>query len=67
MLAFEKGAATEQVDRAMLGRGHEPGAGVARNTAVRPLFERSDQRVVCEVLRKPDIANEASQPGDESG
>jgi len=29
------------------------------------LFERGDQRVLCEVLGKTDIAHDPRQPGDE--
>jgi hypothetical protein len=31
------------------------------------LFERGNEGVLCELLSRPDVADEASQPGDEPG
>ena len=65
VLALEQLVPAEMVDRAMLRRGHEPGARVARDALLRPLFERRDQRVLCEVLGDTDVAHDPRQPGDE--
>ena len=51
----------------MFRRGHQPGARVAGNARLRPLLERRDQRILCEVFRDPDVANDAREAGDEPG
>jgi len=39
---------------------HEPRARPVRHTFGWPLLERGDQGVLCELLRRPDVANDAS-------
>ena len=53
------GAAPHQVDRAVLGGGHQPGARVVRDAGLRPLLERRDERVLGELLGQADVAHDA--------
>ena len=66
VLALEHRLRRSMVDRAMLGGGHEPGARVVRDARLRPLLERGDQRILCQVLREPDVAHDPREAGDES-
>ena len=50
LLALERRAAPQQVDRAVLRRGHEPGARVVRHARLGPLLERGDESVLRELL-----------------
>ena len=65
VLAREQGASAQAVDRAMLRGGHEPGARVVRDACLRPLLERRDERILRELLGKPDVAHHPREPGDE--
>jgi hypothetical protein len=47
VLALERLAAPNQVDRAMLRGPHEPGARPLRHTFGGPLLERGDEGVLC--------------------
>ena len=67
VLALEQLAPAQQVDRAMLGGGHEPGARVVRDARLRPLLERGDQRVLRELLGQADVAHDPREAGDEPG
>ena len=60
VLAIEPLAAAPVVDRPVLGRGHEPGARVARNARSRPLLERGDERVLRQVLGQADVARRSA-------
>ena len=60
-LALEGDVAPDRVDRATFCSGHEPGSRIARNAFVRPLRERRDEGILCEVLGATDIAH---QPRD---
>ncbi len=64
VLALERFAAPDQVDRAVLGSPHEPGARPLRHACGGPLLERGDQGVLRELLGRPDVADDTSQPGD---
>ena len=66
MLALEPRVSAEMVDRAMLGRGHQPGPRVVRDARLRPLLERSHQGILRQVLGHTDIAHDSRQPGNES-
>ena len=57
--------AAHAVDRAVLGRGHQPGAGVVGDAGLRPLLERRDQRLLREVLGEADVAHEAREARDQ--
>ena len=54
VLLLDQLLSTEPVDRAMLRRGHQPGARFVGNAVLRPLLERCDERVLSE------LANEVS-------
>src|SRR5579864_3495012 len=65
VLALQHGVSAEVVNGTMLGGGHEPGARVVRDARLRPLLERSDESVLCEILGKADIADDPRETGDE--
>src|SRR4030088_1648500 len=67
VLALERLGAPDQVDRAVRRCPEEPRARPFRHSFGGPLFERGDQGVLCELLSSPDVADDASQPGDEPG
>ena len=67
MLALEQRVAAEEVDRAVLGGGHQPGARVVRDARLRPLLERGDESILRELLGEADVAHHPREPGDESG
>src|SRR2546425_4859219 len=67
VLALKRLAAPDQVDRAMFRGPHQPGAGPLRHARGGPLLERGNECVLGELLSRPDVADEASQPGDEPG
>ena len=46
VLALERLSRRKQVDGAMLGGGHEPGARIVRDARLRPLLQGGDQRVL---------------------
>jgi len=65
VLALEHLTATHVVDRAMLRGLHQPRTGAVRNADARPLLERSDQRILRELLGDTDIARDPREPGDQ--
>src|SRR2546429_2070112 len=67
VLALERLAAPDQVDCAVCRGPHEPGSRPFRHAFGGPLLERSDEGILCELLGRPDVADDASQPGDEPG
>src|SRR5438552_1650976 len=67
VLALERLATPDQVGRAMLRGRHEPGTRSLWYARRGPLLERGNEGVLCELLSGPDVADEASQPGDEPG
>ena len=67
ILALERLATPDQVGRVMLRGRHEPGARSLWHARRGPLLERGNEGVLCELLSRPDVADEASQPGDEPG
>src|ERR1700724_2153027 len=48
----------EEIDRAMLARGHQPRAGASRNALARPLLESTDERVLRQVFSDADVAHD---------
>lgn len=60
-------APPQLVERAVLRRGHEPGAGVVRDPARGPALHRHDQRLLREVLGEPDVAHHAHEAADQPG
>ena len=67
VLALERRAAAQQVDRAVLRRGHEPGARVVRDARLGPLLERGDERVLRQLLGEADVAHDPREAGDQPG
>src|SRR5207244_2351049 len=67
VLALEGLATADRVDRAMLRGAHQPGARSLRNARYRPLLERRHQGILRELLGRPDVVDDANQPGDEPG
>jgi hypothetical protein len=67
VLAFEQLVATEVIDRAMFGRGHQPCAGVAGDARVRPLLQGGHQCVVREILCETDVAHHSHEPCNDLG
>ena len=49
------------IDRPVLGRCHQPGAGVARDARLRPLLERRHERIMREILGEADVAHDAHE------
>ena len=58
-------ALAQAVEGAVLGGGHEPGAGVVGNARTRPGLEGCDQRVLRELLGEADVAHHARDAGDD--
>jgi hypothetical protein len=65
VFAIEPLAAAKRVDRTVLGRCHQPSTAVARDARCRPLFERGDQRILCEIFGQTDVAHDAREARDE--
>jgi hypothetical protein len=67
VLALERLAAPDQVDREVFRGPHQPGARPLRHAFGGPLLERGDQGVLRKLLSRADVADDASQPRDEPG
>ncbi len=67
VLALERLAAADQIDRLMLRGPHQPRAWLLRHAGDGPLLERGHQCVLRKLFGRCEIANDASQPGDEPG
>src|SRR5947208_10245956 len=67
VLALEALVAAKKVDGAMLGGGHEPGAGIVRHSRFGPALQRGDERVLREIFGNANIADDAREAGDQSG
>jgi hypothetical protein len=67
VFALDQLPAAQAIDRAMLGRSHQPGTWLVRNARLRPLLKRSDERVLRQLLGKAHIAHHARKAGDELG
>ena len=65
VLALMPRVSAEVVNGAMLGGGHEPGARVVRDARLRPLLERGDESILCQVLGQSDVAYDPRQTGNE--
>jgi hypothetical protein len=64
VLAIEERTAADQIDRAMLRRGHQPRARIRWNARRRPLFERGYKRVVRKIFCGADVVRDARESGD---
>ena len=67
LLALLQLAAAQPVDRAVLGRAHQPGARVVRDALLGPLLQGRHERLLGEVLGQAQVANDAGQAGDQPG
>jgi len=67
VLALQRLAPPDEVDGAVLRRPHEPWAWALRNALGGPLLESGDERILGQLLRRPYVADDASQPGDQPG
>jgi len=61
VLAALHRVAAQQVDRAALADRHQPGARIVRDARLRPLLERSHQRVLRKILRHAHVAYDPGQ------
>ena len=52
----------QSVDRPVLGRGHEPGAGVVRDARLWPLLKGGDERLLGKILGDADVAHDPARP-----
>lgn len=59
--------AAHEVDRPVLGGGHEPRAGVVGDPLVRPLLQGGDERVLRQFLRYAHVPDDARDTGDDAG
>ena len=66
MLTRQHAPPPQLIDGAVLGGRHQPGTGVVGNAVLRPVLERSDERILRQLLRQPDVAQHAREAGDES-
>jgi hypothetical protein len=60
-------ASAYEIDRPVLGRGHEPRPGVVGHPLPGPLLQGGDQRVLRQLLRDPDVPHDARDTGDDAG
>jgi len=67
VLALQRLAAPNEVDRAMLRGPHEPRGRPLRHAFGGPLLEGGDEGVLRELFSRPDVADDASQPRDQPG
>ena len=65
VFAIEQLAATEVIDRTMFGGGHQPGAGIPRNSGFGPLLQRGHERVVRQIFGKADVAHDSRKACDD--
>src|SRR4029077_17553976 len=66
VLAFEKLVTAEMIDGAVLGGGHQPGAGIVGDAGGGPFFQGGDQGVLRELFGNADISDDASQARNQS-
>jgi hypothetical protein len=67
VLELEPLPSAKEVDRAMFCGPHQPRARLVRDARRGPLLERGNQRVLRELLRQADVADDPRQAGDQSG
>src|SRR5262249_10508514 len=61
VLALDQPGAPPCIERAVLRRGHEPGARIVGNAPFGPSLERCDESILRELLRSADVAREARE------
>src|SRR5688500_15886446 len=57
--------AAKMIQRAVLRRRHQPGAGIVRYAGRGPGFQRRDQRLLRELLGQAAVAHHARDAGDD--
>ena len=62
-LGLQHLVAAQPVECAILGRGHEPGAGLVRHALGGPMLQGGDQRVLRQFLGHSDVAHHARNTG----
>src|ERR1700730_165735 len=67
MLSLEELVAPKVIDSPVLRGGHQPSAGIIRNARLRPPLQSSNESILRELFRHTDVANDASQAGDQPG
>src|SRR5277367_5456497 len=67
VLALQPRVAPEMINRAMLGCGHQPCAGIIRHARLRPLLQRGNQSVLRQILGDADVAHHPREAGDNPG
>lgn len=67
MHAIARPVATDCVDAAALGGGHQPGAWIGRNAFAGPIGQGCDDGILGEFLGAIDVAHDAGQTRDEPG
>jgi hypothetical protein len=66
-LALQPLGAPEEVDRPVLGGGHQPGGRPVGDAGLRPPLQRRDQRVLGQLLGQADVPGDPGEGGDELG
>ena len=66
VLPLEPLSSPQQIDCAVLGRGHQPGARIVRDARLRPPLQRRDQRILCQLLGEPHVADHPRETRDQS-
>src|SRR5262245_55860116 len=65
VLALEELLAAQEIDRAMLGGGHQPRARIVGDARLRPALQRGDERVLRQFLGEADVTHDACEAGDQ--
>lgn len=66
MLLYEHAAAPQRIDRAPLGRLHQPCPGIVRDAFLGPDFEGRHERILRQFPGNAEIVRDASNRGDEA-
>jgi hypothetical protein len=65
-LRRERAVAADPVDRAVAGRGHEPGPRIVGRPVARPALGGERERLLGGFLGEVEVAEEADQGGEDS-
>ena len=65
VFALGDGVAAEQIDGASFGGGGKPCPRVVGDAGSRPLFERSEKRLLRKIFRQAHVARQAGESGDD--
>ena len=67
MLCFDALCAAHMVDRAILRSGSNPRRRIVGDAGHRPLFQRSQHRILREFLRHADVTGDSRDDGNDAG